>query len=264
MTLLPMSRRLLMPAAVLIFAGAAANCSHSGGTKLPEAGSIDADRYLNEHGKASLQDKHWLEAREYYKKLFDTYPGSTYREDAKLGIGDAYMGEKRVDSDILAVNEFREFLRFFPRSARADYAQFRICQAQSRQMLGPQRDQTATRDAIRECDMFVKTYPGSELHQQGVDTLRAAQDRLSDSQFDVGMFYFRAKYYLGALDRFMQLLRDDPNYTRKDKLYYYIGETLYRSKNPKEALPYYQRLVTEFEKSEYVKKAQSRIVELKR
>jgi outer membrane protein assembly factor BamD len=250
MTLLPMLRRLMMSAAVLILAGAATRCSHSGGAaKLPEAGSIDADKYLYEHGSASLQDKHWVEAREYFKKLFDTYPGSTYREDAKLGIGDSYMGEKRIDSDILAVNEFREFLRFFPRSPRADYAQFRICTAQSRQMLGPQRDQTATRDAIRECDTFVKTYPGSELHQQGVDAVRAAQDRLSDSQFDVGMFYFRAKYYLGALDRFMALLHDDPSYTHKDVLYYYIGETLFRSKNPKEALPYYQRLLTEFEKS---------------
>ena len=58
--------------------------------------------------------------------------------------------------------------------------------------------------------------------------------------------------------------RDDPNYTHKDQLYFYIGETLYRSKNPKEALPYYQRLLTEFEKSEYVKRAQARITELKR
>jgi outer membrane protein assembly factor BamD len=250
--------------AALLLATATAHCSHSGGTKLPEAGSVDADKYLYEHGNASLQTRHWIEAREYFKKLFDTYPGSTYREDAKLGVGDSYMGEKRIDSDILAVNEFREFLRFFPRSARADYAQFRICTAQSRQMLGPQRDQTATRDAIRECDVFVKTYPGSELHQQGVDAERAAQDRLSDAAFEVGMFYFRAKYYLGALDRFMTLLHDDPSYTHKDQLYYYIAETLYRAKNTKEALPYYERLVTEFEKSEYLKRAQSRIAELKR
>ena len=42
-----------------------------------------------------------------------TYPGSPYRADAKLGIGDAYLGEARSDSTVLAANEFREFLNFF-------------------------------------------------------------------------------------------------------------------------------------------------------
>ena len=43
-------------------------------------------------------------------------------------------------STILAANEFREFLRFFPLDKRADYAQYKLAIASSKQILGPERD----------------------------------------------------------------------------------------------------------------------------
>ena len=103
--------------------------------KLPAVGSADADKFLFERGTSALEKKNWLDAREYFKKLVDTYPQSTYRQDAKLGIGDSYLGEKRDRVAILAVNEFREFLQYFPLNPKADYAQYRICAAEAKQML---------------------------------------------------------------------------------------------------------------------------------
>ena len=50
---------------------------------------------------------------------------------------------------MLAINEFREFLSFYPTQPRADYAQYKLGMAHFRQMRAPQRDQTETRDAIR-------------------------------------------------------------------------------------------------------------------
>ena len=65
--------------------------------------------------------------------------------------GDTYIGEDTTESLLLAINEFREFLTFYPTHARADYAQYRLAFAYSEQMLAADRDQTATRDAIRSC-----------------------------------------------------------------------------------------------------------------
>jgi outer membrane protein assembly factor BamD (BamD/ComL family) len=81
---------------------------------LPLPGAMDADKFLFERGQEELKERHWLSAREYFRRLFDTYPRSPYRTQSKLGIGDAYLGEGRLDSLILAANEFREFLQFFP------------------------------------------------------------------------------------------------------------------------------------------------------
>ena len=121
---------------------------------LPLPGAMDADKFLFERGQEELKERHWLSAREYFRRLFDTYPRSPYRTQAKLGIGDAYLGEGRLDSLILAANEFREFLQFFPVDPRADYAQYRLGLALMKQMLGPERDQTATKEALVEFTKF--------------------------------------------------------------------------------------------------------------
>ena len=79
----------------------------------------------------------------------------------------------------------------------------------------------------------------------------------------VGYFYFRQRWYPGAIDRFKQVLREDPDYTSRDAVYFYLAESLLKLKNDAEALPYLEKLVAEFERSEYLQDAQKRITELK-
>ncbi|HVZ19527.1 MAG TPA: outer membrane protein assembly factor BamD, partial [Vicinamibacterales bacterium] len=155
-------RRVLPALTVLVLGALAAACGAHRRGEIVTPGEQNADRFLYERGTESLNRKHWLEAREYFRKLVDTYPTSQYRQDAKLGIGDTYLGERRSDSDILAVNEFREFLRFYPLAPKADYAQYRLAVSQVHQTLGPERDQTATREALKELDTFVANYPQSQ------------------------------------------------------------------------------------------------------
>ena len=54
---------------------------------------MDADRYLFERGTEALAERHWLEAREYFRTLIDTYPQSTFRGEAKIGLGDSFLGD---------------------------------------------------------------------------------------------------------------------------------------------------------------------------
>jgi len=256
---------LILALALVAFSGAAA----CGGQKssLPAPGSIEEDKFLYDRGTELLAKKNWIVAREYFKRLIDTYPQSIYRHDARLGVGDSYIGENRNDSYILAVNEFRQFLQFSPRNERADYAQYKICLAQSKQMLSAQRDQTATRDALVDCDAFLRSYPASPYKTEVEVIRRRARDRLSDHEFGVGMTYFRFKLWQGADSRFRTILAEDPGYSRLDRVYYYLAETLYRGsegQRAKEALPLYERLLTEFPQSEYLKKTQERVAEIKK
>src|SRR5207249_10679993 len=92
-----------------------------------------------------------------------TYAQSAYRPDAKLGAGDTYLGEGTAEALVRASNEFREFLSFYPTNRRADYAQYKLGMAHFRQMRHPQRDQTETREAVREFEAFVARYPNSSL-----------------------------------------------------------------------------------------------------
>lgn len=234
----------------------------SGGNELPP-GAAEADKFLVERGTAALKDRKWLVARENFTRLIDSYPQSPLRADAKLGVGDAYLGENTAQSLVLATNEYREFLAFYPTSPRADYAQFQLGMVHFNQMLAPDRDQTETKEAIREFATFVERYPNSELLPQGRSRLREAKDRLGDSDLRVGITYLRIHWPSGAIERFKGLLESDPGYTNKDALYYNLAEALVMSEKTAEALPYYERLLQEFEKSEFLDRARRRVDELK-
>jgi outer membrane protein assembly factor BamD len=164
---------------------------------------------------------------------------------------------------VLGINEFREFLAFYPTNARADYAQYKLGLAHVKQMRGAQRDQTETREAIKELQTFVDRYPNSKLMPEVRTKLREARDRLSESDYLVGFFYFRQRWYPGAIDRFEKLLKDDPNYTSRDAVYFHLAESYVKTKREAAALPLYEKLVQEFEQSEYLADAQKRIAELK-
>jgi outer membrane protein assembly factor BamD len=239
----------------------AACATHTRGNVPP--GTTEPDKFLFDKGTDALNAKKWLTAREFFKQVTETYTASPYRPDAKLGIGDTYLGEATAEALVLAINEYREFLSFYPTNRRADYAQFKLGMAHFKQMRAAQRDQTETRETIKELQTFVDRYPTSSLIAEGKARLRDAKDRLSEADYLVGYFYFRQRWYPGAIDRFKDVLKNDPEYTARDAVYYFLAESLARVKRDAEALPYLERLVQEFERSEYLELAQKRIAELK-
>jgi outer membrane protein assembly factor BamD len=248
---------------LLALLGMFATACASGGPKKPPTGTLEPDKFLFERGSENLNKKRWIVAREYFRQLVDSYPQSPYRADAKLGMGDTYLGERSGESFVLAINEFREFLNFYPTHARADYAQFKLAMAHFYQMRAAMRDQTETREAVRELQTYLDRYPDKPLADEARQKLREAKDRLDDWDFGVAEHYFRIKWYPGAVGRLKPLLEADPEYTRRDGVYYFLAESYLKVNRPAEALPFYERLVKEFEESEYLEHAKKRIAELK-
>jgi len=226
-------------------------------------GSAEADKFLFERGQEAVKNEKWVNAREYFRNIVDNYPQSPFRPDAKLALGDTYLSQGGTENLLLAANEFREFQTFYPTHQRADYAQLQLARSYTRQMLAPERDQSATRDAIKEIEVFLQRYPNSALMSDARQIEREAKDRLSTAGYRVGYFYFRQRWYPGAIDRFREVLTSDPEFTRRDAVYFYLAEALYRTDKKAEALPYYERLLREFEQSEYLAETQKRVAELK-
>lgn len=226
-------------------------------------GSGGADRFLYERGMAALKEKKWMDATDYFRKLIDGYPQSQYRADAKLGMGDVYVAQNTTESLVLAQNEYREFLTYYPTSPRADYAQYQLGLTHFNAMRSPGRDQTETKQAINDFEFFLERYPMSSMTSQAQARLREAKDRLDQNDFGIGLHYYRTRWYPGAIARFKDLLKSDPGFTNRDAVYFYLAESLLKTENKAEALPYYERLVAEFETSQYLDDARKRISQLK-
>ena len=252
-------RRTFPTVATLVALVVAAGCSSA--PKKPPTGTPDPDKFLFERGTAELNDKDWFTAREYFRQLVDSYPQSQYRGDAKLGVGDTYIGEGTTESYVLAINEFREFLSFYPTHRRADYAQYKLGMCHFYQMRDPMRDQTETLEAIKELSTFIERFPNatrSALYPEAKERLREARDRIGDHELGVGIQYHRTRWYPGAIDRLKGLIEKDPEFTRRDAALFYLADSYDKVGRPAEALPLFDRLIKEFERSEYLEKAQLR------
>jgi outer membrane protein assembly factor BamD len=250
-----------------LFAGAAlvliSACATTTSRQTVPAGTQEPDKFLFDKGETALKAKKWITAREYFKQVVETYTQSPLRPDAKLAVGDTYLEEGGADNLVLAMNEYREFLSFYPTNKRADYAQYKLGMTHFKQMRASERDQSETRDAIAEFQRLIARYPDSSLIPEAKARLREALDRVGRADFQVGLFYFRQKWYPGSIDRLSTLLKNDPEYTNRDEVYFYLAESYVKIKREAQALPYYDKLVTEFPKSEHLQDAQKRIAELK-
>ena len=226
-------------------------------------GTPEPDRFLFEGATELLKDDDWASAQVMFQRLVDMFPQSPYRFDAKLGLGDTYLRQGAVTTVVQAVNEYDEFLRFYPTNPRADYAQLQIGTAYYEQMLGADRDQTHTRAAIEAFERFFELYPDSDLTEVAQERCRLARDRLSQSEVLVGRFYFDSRWYPGAVQRLRSVLTEDPGFTGRDSVYFMLAEALVALNRAAEALPYFERLVEEFVQSEYLAEAHQRIEQLK-
>jgi outer membrane protein assembly factor BamD len=256
--------RILPAFAALIALAVAGGCSSA--PKKPPTGTPEPDKFLFERGTAELDDKDWFTAREYFRQLVDSYPQSQYRGDAKLGVGDTYIGEATSESYVLGVNEFREFLSFYPTHRRVDYAQYKLAMCHFYQMRDPMRDQTETLEAIKELTTFVERFPNAQrsaLFPDAQAKLREARDRIGEHELGVGIQYHRTRWYPGAIERLKGLLDRDPEFTRRDAALFYLADSFDKVGRPAEALPYFDRLIKEFERSEYLAKAQLRATEIR-
>ncbi len=252
-------KRLFVLAALVTTVG----CATTATRQTVPAGTQEPDKFLFDKGDTALKARKWLTAREYFKQVVETYTQSPLRPDAKLGVGDTYLEEGGADNLVLAMNEYREFLSFYPTNKRADYAQYKLAMTHFKQMRAAERDQSETRDAILEFQRFIARYPMSPLMPEAKARLRDALDRSGKADFQVGLYYFRQKWYPGSIDRFSALLKNDPEYSSRDEVYFYLAESYVKIKRQAQALPYYDKLVSEFPKSEHVPDAQKRIAELK-
>jgi outer membrane protein assembly factor BamD len=247
--------------ATLLIALTVAACGGSRSAVPPNTAA--PDQFLYQRGLEAMKNKEWLNAREYFRQVVDGYPQSPVRPDSKLGVGDSFIGEGSAESLVLAAQEFREFLQFYPTNPRADYAQYKLAMSHYEQMRAPERDQTETREALKEFDVFFQRYPNSQLAGEVKQKWRDARDRLSEASYRVGLHYYRVKWYPGAIDRFREVLKEDPGFSGRDRIYFYLAESLSRTDKTAEAIPYFERLLAEFPQSEHRADTMARLQTLK-
>jgi len=249
---------LLALAAVLIPAG----CKSSGPKKpdkITQELLTEPKEALFEKGKALIAKKKYEQGRKYLNYVFETYPNETIGREALLLVADSYFQQKTTTSYTEARYRYRDYLNRYPGAPNRDYARYQFAYCYDKEHEKPDRDQTATREAIEQYRALIREFPDSGYAGAARERIRRLTDLLAEHDFGVGYFYLRKGSTAAALSRFIQVEQRFPDYGGRDKLYYYQGIALERLGRVDEARGYFGKVVEEFPQSEYAKRARGRL-----
>jgi len=214
---------------------------------------------LFEKGKALIEKKKYDQGRKYLNHVFENYPNDAVGREALMLVADSYFRQKTTSSYTEARYRYRDYLNRYPGAPRRDYARYQFALCYDKEHETPDRDQTATREAIDQYNSLIREFPDSGYAGAARERIRQLTDLLAEHDFGIGYFYLRKGSAASALGRFTQLEQRYPNYGAKDKLFYYQALALDRMGRKDEARQYFGRVVEEYPSSDFAKKAKSKM-----
>ena len=127
------------------------------------------------------------------------------------------------------------------------------------QMERPDRDQQKTNEALQKFDEMLRAYPKSSLRPEADKRRQDVLDRLAKHEHLIARFYMKRRQYNAAVLRLNGLVEQYPNYRDKDAVFFDLGTSLASMGRKAEARLYFERVLSEFPKSEYAARAKRKL-----
>jgi outer membrane protein assembly factor BamD len=202
--------------------------------KKPAPATIDAsaepDKVLYDRAQKDLKGGRYTEGRLALQTLINTYPDSEYLAKAKLAVADSYYKEGGTSSTTQAIQEYKDFITFFPFLDEAAYAQMQVGMAHFRMMEKADRDSTQAQAAEDEFQAFILKYPQSPLLPKAEQYLREVQEVLADAEYRIGHYYYMKADYRAAAARLLEVTDRYPLYSGTDEALWMLGNVYSRAK----------------------------------
>lgn len=218
---------------------------------------------LFDRGEEQFARKKYPRARTYYSYLYENYPNDPLGRRALLRVADTYFAQGDPVNLVEAQYKYRDFINRYPGSDRADYAMLQIAMVAYKQMEKPDRDQQKTREAVEKFNDMIRTFPNSPLRPEADKRLQDVLDRLAKHEHIVARFYLKRGSYQAAILRLNGIVDHYPNYRERDAVFYDLGAALAGLGRKAEARLYFERVISEFPKSQYADRAKRRLDQMK-
>jgi len=213
-------------------------------------------------------------ALEYYEKgdyvraltLFDQvmpfYRGTEDAENIAFKYAYAYYYQKEY---ILASFYFDRFSKTYPRSPLAEEALFMTAYCKYLDSPPYNLDQTSTRQAISQLQLFLNAYPGSDKAEQCNNLIDELRAKLQKKDYEIAMLYYKMDRYQAAVTSFDILLNDYPDTDYREEVMFYAIRAYFNFANQsvkdkrieryEEAIDRYEKFIARYPASKYLKDA---------
>ena len=200
----------------------------------------------------------------YLRQVIDSFPKSFYAQRAKLLIADAYFRKGDDSSMILAAAEYREFIRSYPYSPSAAYAQYQIAMTSYKKMLKPGRDPSKTIQALAELKKVITEYPASDQAKDAQEKIKTCEERLAGHGADIAISYHRRRAYKAVISRLTEIMNLYPNYSGMAEIYFYLGDSYFMLRQYDQAVPFFSKVVSDYSGQKLAKTASLRLAEIEK
>ncbi|HEY3357345.1 MAG TPA: outer membrane protein assembly factor BamD [Polyangia bacterium] len=205
-----------------------------------------------EKGLQELKDENFVEAIKYFTFVKTRFPFSRYAPLGELRVADTQQARGRF---IEAIDAYRQFTRFHPTHDMVEngYAAYKICECYYKQVpdewfLSPpaiEKDQTATREALKEFDQFLVKYPGSKYTKDARKQRQECLRKLIDSELYVARFYLGRNKPKATALRLRGVLESYPGAGNEPDILLLLGQTYLHMEQIEKARETFTRLTAE-------------------
>jgi outer membrane protein assembly factor BamD len=198
----------------------------------------------------------YLKAIEIFQSIIDNYPYSEYAVESELQIADAYYADGKFEE---ALSYYRDFSDLHPDHEKVPYSIYRSALCYESQLESPERDQTATTNALLFLDRLLLRYPHSEYARDAEPMWRDLQVRLAESEEQVADFYRDREEYEAAAERYRALLNDHPGLGLDARVLFKLADCYAALRRTDEADRIFRTLVVHYQDSRYALEAKQRL-----
>jgi outer membrane protein assembly factor BamD len=238
-----MLRLLLLPALFLALTACSA-------TKPPPPNQ--SPEYYFRLGERNFEHGMYKEAIANWEKVRDTYYSPELTALAEIKIAEAhYDAEEYVE----AAAAYEDFLKQHPNHPQTSQILYRLGMSYYKQILSPDRDQTATRNAMATFESLLRKYPDISEKAEVQAYIVECRNILAEHEFYVGNFYFRTDHDPGAIGRLKGLIAEYPDYPELDRAYFILIRAYLQEGKRDLAQEALKTLSKKFPTSEYLPKA---------
>lgn len=244
--------------AVILAAGAlAAGCGGAQGQALSygESARRDYERAID-----AFEANDCLTADPLFQNVRREYPYSRYAALAELRHADCELRQSRYTE---AIRAYRSFVRARPTHEEVDTASFSVALAYFRQIpddffLSPppeERDQAATRSALRVVRQFLEDYPDSDHVEEAQRVEHRVLELLARHELYVANWYLQRDLAPATIGRLETLLASYTGSGVEPEAMLLLGRTYLHILNQDEAQRTFSRILDRFPQSGFAEQA---------
>lgn len=234
------------------------------------AQTTEPDKVLYDRAMLAIKHSKYTEGRLDFQTLINTYPDSEYLAKAKLGVADSFYKEGGTTSLTQSIEEYKNFIVFFPFLDEAAYAQMQVGMAHYKLMEKADRDNSHAEAAEDEFRTFLLKYPQSPFVPQAEQSMRNVQEVLAAGEFGIAQFYYVKKDYRASAARLVEVTGRYPLFSQGDDALWMLGEVYLRAKQASKneddknhwadlAAKCYERIVQDYPSSSLVGGSKQRL-----